>query len=165
YDIDFRLLCGECGPGCLSMEAQHHRAGIASVKTIAHNARPHPSRGPKLGDLFQQVVMRIKEKRKAWCEFINLETGFESRLDIGKRVSKCKRQLLYGRRARFPNVIAANRNGVPVGDVLRAKGECVCDQAKRRLRWKDVSSARNVLFQNVVLNGAVYFFKRNALFA
>ena len=51
-------------------------------------------------------------------------------------------------------MVARDRDRVPVGDFLGAVRENIRDQAHRRLRRIDIRAARNVLLQDVVLDGA-----------
>ena len=135
------------------------------MKAFADDARPEPPRGAKLGDLFQQIVMRVEEERDARRKLIDLQAGFESSLDISNGIGEGKGQFLDRRRPGLSDVIAADRNCVPVGHLERAEREGVRNQAQRRFRRKDVGPARDVFLQNIVLNSAVYFGKRNALLA
>ena len=60
-------------------------------------------------------------------------------------------------------MIAANRNRVPIGNFARAKRERISDQTERWRRRKDVCAARDVFFQDVVLDRAADLVERYAL--
>ena len=74
-----------------------------------------------------------------------------------------ERDLLNGRRTGFADVIAADRNRVPVGQLTLAEREDVGDQAQR-MAWRiDIGAARHVFLQDIVLNRAGQFLQRHAL--
>src|SRR5438132_10050644 len=135
------------------------------MKTLAHNARPQPARGAKLRNLFKQIVMRVEKERNAWSEFIDLQTRLECGFHVSDRIRDRESDFLNGGRAGFANVIAANRDRVPVRNFARAESERVGNQAQRRLGRKDVRAARDIFFENIVLERSVYFVKSDALFA
>jgi hypothetical protein len=76
------------------------------------------------------------------------------RPDVGRAVGQGERHFLNGGRARLADVIATDRNRVPFRSPVAAEGEDVRNDAQRRLGRIDVSPARDVFLQDVVLNGA-----------
>ena len=114
----------------------------------AHN----PPRGAELGNLLQKIVMGIEEEGEARREIIHGQTAPERGLHISDGVAESKRHFLHGSRARFANVISADRNRVPLGRALAAESENIGHDAQRWSQREDVSPARDVLFQNIVLN-------------
>ena len=61
-DVVLWLLCGEGGAGGLRVETEHLGARILRAKAIAHDAGPQPPGGAELGDLLQQVRVRVEEE-------------------------------------------------------------------------------------------------------
>jgi len=117
-DVVFRLLRRERRARRLRVEAQHQRAWILCAEAFRHDVRPEPSRRAVLRDLLQQIIVRIKEKRKLRRKFIHAEPGVECRLNVSDAIGKRERNFLDGGRAGFADVIAGNRNGIPLGEVL-----------------------------------------------
>ena len=74
-----------------------------------------------------------------------------------------ERELLHRRRARLADVVAADRDRVPVRDPLGAVREQVRRQPHRGPRREDVVPARDVLLEDVVLDGAAERSRRHAL--
>ncbi len=58
------LLRGERGASGLRVEAQLPTGGLLRLEAFAHDLRPHPARGAELGDLFEQVIVRVEEERE-----------------------------------------------------------------------------------------------------
>ena len=98
--------------------------------------------------------MRVEEKRDPFAEPIHVEARVDRRLHVGDRVREGERHFLNGRRAGFADVIAADGNGVPVRKLALAERESVGDDSQRGTRGVDVSAARHVLLEDVVLKGA-----------
>jgi hypothetical protein len=66
-------------------------------------------------------------------------------------------------RARFANVIAADRNRVPVRQLAFAEREDIGDEPQR-MPWRvDIGAARDIFLQDVVLDRAGQFLQRHAL--
>ncbi len=72
--------------------------------------------------------MYVPEKRKPWCEIIDRKSTGHTALHVGEAVGERERQLLHGGSAGFPDVIAGNGDGIPLGRVLRAPLEAVDDE-------------------------------------
>ena len=145
------------------MKSKHLRSRIARVESLAHDPSPQSAGRPELCDLFQKLIVRVEEESYARRELIYVEPTIDRRLHIGDCVGERERNLLGRSRARFTNVIAGNRNRVPSRDFAGAVGEDVSHDSQARARRVDVSSARDVLLQNVVLNRARDLVGRNPL--
>ena len=154
YHIGIGLLRGQHRAGGLRMEAQHPALVVARTELLAHDARPHAARGAELGDLFEEVVVRVEEEGQARCELIHRQTGFNGSACVGATVTESEGQLLRGARACFTDVIAADRDGVPLRNFLRAPRHQVGGQTHRRPRGETIVPARGVLLQDVVLHRA-----------
>src|SRR5881409_3921346 len=100
------------------MKTQHQRTWISRVKALAHDASPETTRGAILGNLFQQIIVRIEEERKSRRKVVYFQTGLHGRFDISNSISERECHLLDRGRAGFANVIAADRNRVPVGHLV-----------------------------------------------
>ena len=90
------------------MKPQLPGARVFRAETIAHDARPNLSRGAVLGDLLEEIAVRVEEKRDARHELVDVEAGVHAPLHILNAVAQRERQLLGRGRARFANVIAAD---------------------------------------------------------
>ena len=162
-DVDFGLLRGQRRTRRLRVKAQHQRTWVACAEAFAHDTRPQATRGAKLRDLFEEVVVRVEEEGEARCELIDFESGGERGFDVGDGVTERERHLLHGGRTGFADVIAADRNGVPVGDFAGAVGKGVGHEPQRRRGRINVRAARDVFLQDVVLNRALKLGGRDVL--
>ena len=133
------------------------------AEALGHDLGPHPPGGPVLGHLLEQVVVRVPEERQARREGVDVEPGRQRGLDVGDAVGQGEGDLLHRRRARLADVVAGDRDAVPVGQVLGAVGEGVGDEPHRGPRRVDVGPPGHVLLQDVVLDGAAQRVGRHAL--
>ena len=113
-DIVVRLLRRQRAAGGLGVEPQLLRAEIRGVEPIAHDSRPETPRRAKLRDFLEKIVVRIEEEGQPLTDLVDVESGSDRRLDIGDRIRERERHLLDRGRARFPNVVAADGNRIPV---------------------------------------------------
>src|SRR5262245_45676672 len=107
--------------------------------------------------------MRVEKERQSRRELVDLQPGVERGLDVGDAVRQRERDLLRCGRAGFADVVAGDRDRVPVRDLLCAISEDVGYDSQAGARGVDVCSASDVLLQNVVLYSAVEFVRRGAL--
>src|SRR5690606_24666801 len=128
----------------LRVKTQHHRLFVLRLETIPHYLCPEAARGTKLCDLFNKVVVRIEEERKPRSEIINVEADLYGGFDITDRVGKSECDLLGGRRACLSNVIAGDRDRIPIRNLFCTERKGVRDEPERRCRRKDVGSAGDV---------------------
>ena len=77
-----RLLRGQRTSRRLGMKTKHHRAFIFSSETLLHDRRPQTPSGSKLSDLFQEIVVRVKEERDSRSELIDRQAPFHRRVNI-----------------------------------------------------------------------------------
>ena len=153
-DVVVGLLRGERAAGGLRVEAQLLRARVRRAEAVAHDARPQPARRAELRDLLEKVVVRVEEERQPLAEPVDVEPGVDRRLHVGDRVREGERDLLHRRRSRLADVIAADRDRVPVRQLALAEREDVGDDPQRGARRIDVGAARDVLLEDVVLDRA-----------
>ena len=165
HDVVVGLLRGQRAAGGLRVEAQLLRARIGGAEPVAHDARPQPPRRAELGDLLEEVVVRVEEEREPLAERVHVEPGVDAGLDVGDAVRKRERHLLHGRRARLADVIPADRDRVPLRHLALAERDDVGDDPERGARRIDVGAARDVLLQDVVLDRAGQLTCVNALSA
>ena len=133
------------------------------MKAFAHDARPQAARRPKLRNLFQQIIVGIEKERDPRREVVDFKAGLDRSFHVSDSIGDGECHFLDRISPRFPNVITADRNSVPVRDLARAEREGVGNQAQRRSGRKNVCAARDVLFKDIVLDCATDFFKGNAL--
>src|SRR5205823_14533361 len=163
HDVVFRLLRGKRRTGGLRVETEHHGTRIFGTEAFGHDAGPKTARGAVLGDFFQKIVVSIEEKRKLRGKFIDAEAGLERRLDVGDSIGQSEGDFLDGGRTGFPDVIAGDGDGVPLGKMVAAPRENVRDDAHRGPHRIDVSAAGDVFLQNVILDGAGKSWQARAL--
>ena len=137
------------------MEAEHPGAWVLRLEALAHDARPEAARGAKLGDLLEQVVVRVQKEREARRDVVHGEPAGSRGFHIGDAVRQREGHLLNGGRARLADVIAADGNRVPFRGALVAIGEDICNQAQRRLRGVNVRAARDVFLKDVCRNSTL----------
>ena len=154
HHIVVRLLRGQRHARRLTVEAQLPRPLAPGVKAIAYRVRPDLARRAVLGDLLEEVAVRVEEERDPRHEVVDVEPRVDAPLHVLEAVAQRERELLQRRRACFAYVIAAHRNRVPLRHLLRAEREDVGDDPHRRTRRKDVLLLRDEFLQDVVLDRA-----------
>ena len=162
-DVHLGLLGLEGDAARLRVEADHLRALLRGAEPLAHQLRPHPARRAELRDLLEDVVVAVEEEGEAAGEVVDLEAAVERRLGVGDRVREGEAHLLDGRAALLADVVAGDRDRVPLRDSLGAVLEDVRGQAHRRLGREDEVAARDVLLQDVVLDRAAELLGIDAL--
>ena len=108
--------------------------------------------------------MDVPEERESRRELIDVEAPRDAPFDIGEPVGKREGELLRRRRAGLANVIAGDRDRIPLWGLRCSPLEAVDDEAERRLDRKAPRVLRHVLFQNVVLNSSAQLVCRDAVF-
>ena len=98
--------------------------------------------------------MRIEEKRKLRRKIVDREAGVDCSLDVGNSIRQGEGHFLNVRGARFADVVARNRNRVPIGKFAAAPRKNIGDDAHGRAKRIDVSAASDVFLENVVLDSA-----------
>ena len=154
HDVVFGLLCRERRAGRLRVKAQQQRARVARSKPLAHDVRPEAPRGAVLGDLFEQVVVRVEEERELRRELIHVQARLQRGLHVRDGVPQRERHFLHRRRAGLANVVAGNRNRVPLGQFAVAPGKNVRHNAHCRSERINVRAPRDIFLQDVVLDRA-----------
>ncbi len=73
--------------------------------------------------------MGIEEKGELLGEAIDIQPGIDGCLDVGDAIGQRKSDFLHGRAACFSDVIAGNRNRIPMRHFPAAKIKDIGDQA------------------------------------
>ncbi len=141
-------------PAVCTWKRSIRERGSLGAETVAHQVGVDAAGGAELGDLFQKIVVRVEEEGEARREGIDGQAGRDRRFDVGDGVGEGEGHFLHRGGAGFANVIAADRDGVPLRHLAAGPGEDVGDDAHGRARRIDIGAARDVLLQDVVLDGA-----------
>ena len=161
-DIVVGVLLGQAPAGRLHVRAQNLRSRIGRMK-FSDNLMPQIPSSAQHGDFHEKVHAHPKEKRKPRSEIINLQAAVDGGADILLAVGQRKSRLEHRIRARFHDVIAADRNGVVARHVFRAVGDDVGNDPHGGPRRIDVGVARQKFLEDVILNGAGELLLRYAL--
>ena len=164
HDIILGLLPGQRAPGCLRMKAKHHRTRILRTVLFLHPPGPDPARGPVLRDLLEKIQVRIEKERQARGEIVHFHSPLEARFHVCEAVGQRERQLLRRRRTGLPDVVPADRNGIPLWHFLRAKLNHVGHDPHGGTRRIDPFLLRNILFQDIGLHRSAQGYPRRTLF-
>ncbi|CAM5631253.1 hypothetical protein STENM36S_07638 [Streptomyces tendae] len=87
---------------------------------VPHPPRPDPARRAELGDLLEEVEVRVEEEGEAGREDVHVEAAAEPQLHVPEAVGERVRQLLRGRRARLADVVPGDGERLVGGDARRA---------------------------------------------
>ena len=137
---------------------------VTRAKAIAHEACVDSPRGAELGDFLEQVVVRGEEERETGSKVVDGQSCVDGPADVLHGIRERERKLLHRRGAGLADVIAGDRDGVPAGDLSGAEAEEFRDERQRRRGRIDVRAPRDVLLENVVLDGAAERTAGNAAF-
>src|SRR5438876_8121720 len=153
-DVDLGLLRGQADAGRLRVVSEEPRTRVLRAERVPHLAGPDPAGRAVLREFLEQIVVRVEEERQAGREVVHLESAVHAPADVFHAVRQGEGQLLSGGRPCFANVIAADRNRVPLRYLLRAEFERVDDEAHGRFRREDPLLLGLIFFQDVVLDRA-----------
>ena len=154
HHVVVRLLGGEGHAARLDVEAALLRLRVRDAESLLHEPGPEPPRAAELRHLLQEVGVAGEEEREPLAEAVGVEPGRLRRAHVGDRVREGERELLGRRRPRLADVVAGDRDRVPLRHAGLAVGEEVGDQAHRRRGRVDPRPARHVLLEDVVLHRA-----------
>src|SRR4051812_27113826 len=130
------------------MKSQRLRFCGSCTESVAHELGPQLACRPKLCDFLKHIVVGVEEERQTRCELIGCQTSSNRRLDICDAMRQREGKFLNRGGPRFANVIPGDRNRVPSWRVFVTPGKRIDRQTHRRLRWKDVVTARGVFFED-----------------
>ena len=136
------------------MEAQQPRARIFGPKFLFHHPGPNSTGGAVFGNLFKEIVVSVEEEAEAGGKVVHVQPALDAPLDVFDAVDQGEGQLLRGSAARFPDVVAADADGIPAREFFGPKFDGVRHQAHTRFGREDVFFLSDVFFEDVVLDGA-----------
>src|SRR5690606_10787924 len=105
-DVVYRLLRREARACRLGVGFERERLRVSLSDPVTHDLRPHAAGRPELGDLFEEVVVDVKEEGETRGEIIYVEAPLYAFLDVAYAVGDGERQLLYCGGARLTDVVA-----------------------------------------------------------
>ena len=154
------MLSGCCAvsetPAVWVWKRSHCALSVRGAVDVAQPARPDPPGGPELGDLLEEVEVGVEEEGQPGREHVDVQPPRQAQLDVGEPVGQRVRQLLRGRRAGLADVVAGDAEiGLYAGIVLGAVLHQVADEPQVRLRREEPLLLRDVLLEDVGLQGAV----------
>ena len=153
-DVHLGLLGGQRDAGRLGVEPQLQAPLVGGAVAVAHPTGPDAAGGPELADLLEEVVVAVEEEAQAGGEVVDVKASRRGRLHVCEAVGQGEGQLVGGRRAGLPDVVAGDRHRVPAGHLGGGEPNHVGDQAHRRAGREDVLLLGLVLLEDVVLEGA-----------
>ena len=112
---------------------------------------PQPAAGAKLRHLLEQVAEDVEVERQPPGEFVDRQAAPDHLVGVGLRDAERVGHLLRRVRARFADVIAADRHRAVLRRMLRAVLDRVTDEPHRRLDRVDPGAAPDELLEDVVL--------------
>jgi hypothetical protein len=154
-DVVVRLLGGQRDTGGLGVEPQPLRLLALRAVDVPHPARPDAARGAELGDLLEEVDVRVEEEGQAGREDVDVQPARQPQLHVPETVRQGVRQLLRGRRPGLADVVAGDRQRLVGGDAGRAVLHQVADEAQVRLGLEEPLLLGDVLLEDVRLQRAV----------
>jgi hypothetical protein len=106
-DVVVRLLGGQRHARGLGVEAHQSRARVARAEALAQLARPDPPRSAGLGDLLEEVDVRVEEEAPARRELVDVEPARDELLDV-----RSASLAIVAERARMVGVVAHQRRHI-----------------------------------------------------
>ncbi len=163
HDVHLGLLRGQRDPCRLRVEAHEQRALATRAEAVAELARPDPAGGAVLGDLLEEVEMRVEEEGEPGREIVDREAALYCCLDVGEAVGERERELLGRIRACLADVVPRDRDRMEERHLARAELDHVHDEPHGRLGRVDPFLLRDVFLEDVGLRGAAQPLARDAL--
>ena len=99
----------------------------------------------------KKSLCELKKNESRGRELVHAQAAFHRRLDVRHPVRDRERKLLDRRRARLADVVAADRDRVPPGELARPELDRVDDEPHRRVRRVQELLLGDVLLEDVVL--------------
>ena len=158
-----RLLGGGRHAGRLRVRAQPHGLGLLGAEAVPHRGGPDAPGRPQLGDLLEEIVVDVEEERQTRREIVHVEPPLHAGLHVAEAVGEREGELLHGRGAGLPDVIAGNGDGIELRHVPRAELDGVHHDADGGLRRRDPLLLGDEFLEHVVLHGAADPVPRHAL--
>ena len=152
HQVHLGLLCSELNSGGLCVEPQHPRLRVLGPESLLHDARPHPPCGPELCHFLDDRRARDEEEGQARSEIVDVLAGLHGRSHVLDPVGQREGDLLHGSSSRLGHVITGDGDRVPFRNLGSAVREDVGNQSQALRRRVDISTASDVLLQNIVLD-------------
>src|SRR5262245_18526702 len=95
------LLCSERDPSGLSVEAHQPGTWILRAEAVLHQPVPDLARGAELGDLLEEIVMRVKEEAESRTKLVDVQPATLGPIHVFDAVVDREREFLQRRRAGF----------------------------------------------------------------
>ena len=156
-DVVVGLLGRQRHAGRLRVRPQHHAERLLGAEAVLHHPRIDAAGGAELGDLLEEIVVHVPEEAEARREVVHRHAALDAFLDVSESVGEREGQLLHRRRSHFADVVAADRDGIPARHVLRRVLDHVHHDARRRPRSDHPFLLRDVLLQDIILDGPAQF--------
>ena len=147
----------------MNVYAQHLCLGNGGSVTLFHYACPQAAGSTEFGYFREEIQACGKNPADTGSKIINLLACFDCSINIGHGISEGKSDFLYLGSTCFANVISANADSIPFGDILRAISKCICNQTHGRTWREDIGSAGDIFLENIVLNSALQLLRLYAL--
>ena len=163
HDIVLGLLGGERDPGGLGVEAHQPGARVLGAEGLTHLTGPDAAGGAVFGDLFEEVVVGVEEERQARGELIDIQAALQRPAHVLEPIGQGKGELLGSGGAGLADMVAGDADGVPLGDAGRAVFDGIHHQAHGGLGGEDILFLGDILFEDVVLEGAAQLVGAHAL--
>src|SRR5260370_39529019 len=112
-DVDERLLGGQRGTGSLAMKAQSARSVRLRAEALQHDCAPHAPCRAKLGDLFDEIVVHIEEKRQLSPQVIDVQPRVDRRLHVSDYGGPSEGELLCRILPCLAEAISVDRGRIP----------------------------------------------------
>jgi hypothetical protein len=93
-DVVHRLLRGQRDAGGLGVEAHQAGAIVLRAEAVFHQAIPDLAGGAVLGDLFEEIVVRVEEEAEARAEIVDVESAAARPFDVFDAVVDGEREFL-----------------------------------------------------------------------
>ena len=135
-----------------------------AAEAIFHDPCPVSAAGAELGHFFQNVGEGVEEEAQARSEGIHRHAAVHAGLHVGDAVGDGEGHLLGRRGTGFTDMIAADADGVPFGNVLVAVFDEVHREPHAGFGGIDVLAAADDFLQNVVLDRAAHLVEGHPLF-
>ena len=140
---------------------------VLDAVAVAPQLIPHLRHRTALADLFDEADSGIQEEGDA-CEHVGEHvvgyvTSRLDRVENGDRVGHGIRDLLDRRRPRFLQVIRADVDRIPLGNLRHGVRHHVADQAHGRLGREHVGAAREIFLDQIILRRAAQLRSIHAL--
>ena len=112
------LLSGKRTPCRLRVKPHPQGSGILGLESFLHDSGPHPPGRTELCNLFEKVHVRIKKEGKSRGEIVHSKTPLNGRFRIRNAIGQREGQLLHCCGTRLPDVIPADTDRIPAGNLL-----------------------------------------------